>query len=323
MFAFPGIVLATIFVSLPFVVREVVPVLREIGTDQEQAASTLGASHCPDVPAHHAAGDPLGRRLRHRAHDRALPRRVRRGRRRLRAHRGQDRDADAATSRSSTSGSTPSGAYAASVVLALLAVVTLLAMTLLPSKGGDLDGDRRRQSDEELRRRSPRSTNVSIDVTAGSLTALLGPSGSGKSTLLRVIAGLEPPDAGRVLIDGEDVTELTPQRRGVGFVFQHYAAFKHMTVCENVALRAARSASVRRRRSRSASASCSSSCSSRPSATATRRSSRAASASAWRWRGRSPSSRACSSSTSRSARSTRACARSCASGCAGCTTRCT
>src|SRR6187551_1268285 len=78
-------------------------------------------------------------------------------------------------------------------------------------------------------------SNVSIDVEAGSLTALLGPSGSGKSTLLRVIAGLERPDAGRVLLDGEDVTTLPPQRRGVGFVFQHYAAFRHMTVYENVA----------------------------------------------------------------------------------------
>ncbi len=78
-------------------------------------------------------------------------------------------------------------------------------------------------------------SNVSIDVTAGSLTALLGPSGSGKSTLLRVIAGLERPDAGRVLLDGVDVTQLPPQRRGVGFVFQHYAAFRHMTVYENVA----------------------------------------------------------------------------------------
>jgi sulfate transport system ATP-binding protein len=76
---------------------------------------------------------------------------------------------------------------------------------------------------------------VSLHVPAGSLTALLGPSGSGKSTLLRVIAGLERPDAGSVEIDGRDATNLAPQRRGVGFVFQHYAAFKHMTVRENVA----------------------------------------------------------------------------------------
>ena len=77
--------------------------------------------------------------------------------------------------------------------------------------------------------------DVSVEIPSGSLTALLGPSGSGKSTLLRVIAGLERPDAGTVEIDGRDATTLPPQRRGVGFVFQHYAAFKHMTVRENVA----------------------------------------------------------------------------------------
>jgi len=77
--------------------------------------------------------------------------------------------------------------------------------------------------------------DVAVEIPSGSLTALLGPSGSGKSTLLRVIAGLERPDAGSVEIDGRDATTLPPQRRGVGFVFQHYAAFKHMTVRENVA----------------------------------------------------------------------------------------
>jgi sulfate transport system ATP-binding protein len=77
--------------------------------------------------------------------------------------------------------------------------------------------------------------DVSVEVQRGSLTALLGPSGSGKSTLLRVIAGLERPDAGSVTISGLDVTRRPPQDRGVGFVFQHYAAFKHMTVWDNVA----------------------------------------------------------------------------------------
>jgi sulfate transport system ATP-binding protein len=77
--------------------------------------------------------------------------------------------------------------------------------------------------------------DVSIDVAAGSLTALLGPSGGGKSTLLRVVAGLEQPDTGTVRINGVDATRVRPQHRNVGFVFQHYAAFKHLTVFHNVA----------------------------------------------------------------------------------------
>src|SRR5438034_4745902 len=77
--------------------------------------------------------------------------------------------------------------------------------------------------------------DVSIDVPDGGLTALLGPSGSGKSTLLPGIAGLEQPDEGQVLISCEDNTSTRVQDRNVGFVFQHYAAFKHMTVFDNVA----------------------------------------------------------------------------------------
>ena len=77
--------------------------------------------------------------------------------------------------------------------------------------------------------------DVTLEVPQGSLTALLGPSGSGKSTLLRIIAGLETPDSGTVLIDGIDVSHVRPQKRGIGFVFQHYAAFAHMSVRENVA----------------------------------------------------------------------------------------
>jgi sulfate/thiosulfate transport system ATP-binding protein len=77
--------------------------------------------------------------------------------------------------------------------------------------------------------------DVDFAVQSGSLTALLGPSGSGKSTLLRAIAGLDEPDTGTITINGRDVTHVPPQRRGIGFVFQHYAAFKHMTVRDNVA----------------------------------------------------------------------------------------
>jgi sulfate/thiosulfate transport system ATP-binding protein len=77
--------------------------------------------------------------------------------------------------------------------------------------------------------------DVSVAIPEGSLTALLGPSGSGKSTLLRVIAGLEEPDGGQVMLGNDDVTHQPARARGVGMVFQHYAAFKHMTVWENVA----------------------------------------------------------------------------------------
>ena len=148
---------------------------------------------------------------------------------------------------------------------------------------------------------------VSIEVPAGALTALLGPSGSGKSTLLRVIAGLETPDAGTVEIDGRDATRLSPQKRGVGFVFQHYAAFKHMTVRDNIAfgltVRKRSKAEIRER--------------------VDELSSPAASGSGWRSLARSRSSRRCCCSTSRSAPSTRACGSRCASGCGTSTTRCT
>src|SRR5207245_630355 len=76
---------------------------------------------------------------------------------------------------------------------------------------------------------------VSVDIASGSLTALLGPSGSGKTTLLRVIAGLEVPDQGSVRYGEEDATHRSARERNVGFVFQHYALFRHMNVFENIA----------------------------------------------------------------------------------------
>jgi sulfate transport system ATP-binding protein len=82
---------------------------------------------------------------------------------------------------------------------------------------------------------APALRNVDLHVRAGELIALLGPSGSGKTTLLRVIAGLEIPDAGQVLFGGEDTTDVPVQKRGVGFVFQHYALFKHLRVFDNIA----------------------------------------------------------------------------------------
>ncbi|MCU1358111.1 MAG: sulfate transporter, ATPase subunit [Acidimicrobiales bacterium] len=77
--------------------------------------------------------------------------------------------------------------------------------------------------------------DIDLNVRSGQLTALLGPSGGGKSTLLRIIAGLESADEGTVVIEGNEATHLPPQKRNVGFVFQHYAAFKHLSVRRNVA----------------------------------------------------------------------------------------
>jgi len=77
--------------------------------------------------------------------------------------------------------------------------------------------------------------HVSFEVQEGELVALLGPSGCGKSTILRIIAGLETPDSGEIYLTGKDVTALSPQKRKVGFVFQHYALFKHMTAEKNIA----------------------------------------------------------------------------------------
>src|SRR6516164_1038501 len=78
-------------------------------------------------------------------------------------------------------------------------------------------------------------SGIDLDIRSGELIALLGPSGSGKTTLLRIIAGLDWPDGGEILFDGEDAAERSVAARQVGFVFQHYALFRHMTVFENVA----------------------------------------------------------------------------------------
>ena len=157
--------------------------------------------------------------------------------------------------------------------------------------------------------------DVSLEVPEGGLTALLGPSGSGKSTLLRIIAGLEGPDEGVVRIAGQDVTAARPQDRGIGFVFQHYAAFAHMSVFENVAfglrIRKRKPVDVRARVDELLDlVGLTQWAGQRPHQLS------GGSASGWRWPGRSRSSRRCCCSTSRSARSTRRSGKTCGTGCA-------
>ena len=147
--------------------------------------------------------------------------------------------------------------------------------------------------------------NVDLTVGDGEFFTLLGPSGSGKTTTLRMIAGFEQPDAGRITLGGEDITQQPPYSRDVNTVFQDYALFPHMTVAENVgyglkvkgvaraAAEAARSSEVLRHGAPRAA-----------TATASRSSSRAGSASGSRSRARSSTGRRCCCSTSRSARST-------------------
>ena len=233
LFSVPGMVLASIFVSLPFVVRETVPVLQEIGTDQEQAASTLGANGwqtfwritLPSIRWGVAYGVVLttARVLGEfgavtivsgsiSGQTQTLPLFVEKQYAQLQLNRRLRR---------------LPGAGAAG---AAHPVRNEPAQT----KGGRLmgisvEGANKRFGDFQA------LDDVSIEVPDGSLTALLGPSGCGKSTLLRAIAGLEDLDCGRVMINGEDATGKPAQKRGVGFVFQHYAAFKHMTVFDNVA----------------------------------------------------------------------------------------
>ena len=160
---------------------------------------------------------------------------------------------------------------------------------------------------------------MSLEVPEGSLTALLGPSGSGKSTLLRIIAGLETPDSGTVSIAGDDVSRVSPQKRGIGFVFQHYAAFTHMTVGENVAfglrIRKRPKAEIRERVDELLElVGLTKWADQRPAQLSGGQRQRMALARAL------AVAPGCCCSTSPSARSTRPCGPSCAPGCAACTT---
>ena len=142
--------------------------------------------------------------------------------------------------------------------------------------------------------KTPAVRDVSLTVDDSEFMVLLGPSGCGKTTLLRMIAGLEYPDAGRIVIGDRDVTDLPPRKRGIAMVFQSYAVFPHLTVFENIAFGLRMQKRAERRGQRSASSARPACCSSsRTSGATPAQLSAAASASAWRWRGRSSWSRRC------------------------------
>ena len=146
----------------------------------------------------------------------------------------------------------------------------------------------------------------------GEFFTMVGPSGCGKTTTLRMIAGFERPTSGRILLDGEDVANTPPHKRNVNTVFQSYALFPHLNVADNVAF-GLKYQKVTKEERRKRSARRSRWCSWPASRSASPGSSRAASSSASRLRARSCCARACCCSTSRSARSTRGCARTCRS----------
>lgn len=132
-----------------------------------------------------------------------------------------------------------SAAFAVATLMSLIAVFTLVIKTGL---NGEWKNDNKGitvsiqiQGVSKQYGTFQALTDIHLDIPKGELVALLGPSGSGKTTLLRIIAGLEEADGGSISFDGEDLTDIHVKNRQVGFVFQHYALFKHMNVFENVA----------------------------------------------------------------------------------------
>jgi sulfate transport system ATP-binding protein len=277
-FATPGLILATAFVTFPFVARELVPVMEAIGAEEEIAGVSLGGRGwqifrritLPNIKWGLLYGVILcnARAMGEFGAVYVVSGRI----------TGETDTLPLRVEKLFQEYNMP-GAFAAASLLSSLALVTLAVKTALEWKtrrdltarvrevagdfeaaasppasqlrlvqrdnASDATGAERREEGAgvgiSIRNVTKRFgdfvalDDVSLDIPHGQLVALLGPSGSGKTTLLRIIAGLETTDSGSILYEDEDATERSPRDRNVGFVFQHYALFRHMTVFENIA----------------------------------------------------------------------------------------
>jgi ABC-type molybdate transport system permease subunit len=243
-FAVPGLVLATIFVTLPFVARELIPLMQAQGRTEEEAARVLGASGwqtfwrvtLPNIKWGLLYGVILcnARAMGEFGAVSVVSGHIRGRTNTMPLHIEALYDDYNFT-----------GAFAVASLLALLALVTLALKTWVEYKNAAAERNRLKIGmSVEVKNVTkkfgsfPALDHVSLKVESGELVALLGPSGSGKTTLLRIIAGLEFPDnpgEAQILFNGRDVTAIPASGRKAGFAFQHYALFRHLSVFENIA----------------------------------------------------------------------------------------
>ena len=243
-FALPGVVLATIFVTFPYVSREIIPILNAEGKDEEEAAALMGAGGwtifrritLPQMKWGLIYGIILctARALGEFGAVNALSK-----------TRGETFTLPLEIDALYMSGTDTSitAAFAVSSILVLIAVVVLILRNILNIEIRKPTHHVKEVDTMYVEMRNicknygdfKASDNVSFGIEKGKLVALLGPSGSGKTTLLRMIAGLENPNSGDIYIDGQRVNDIPAAKRGIGFVFQSYALFRYMTVFDNVA----------------------------------------------------------------------------------------